>query len=49
VIKLDGSNQGFDRAKIMTRLTNFGADLNMEYLNFDVIVEKIQIGIYSGK
>lgn len=33
----------------MHRLTNLGKDLNMEYLNFDVIVEKIAIGIYSGK
>lgn len=33
----------------MKRLTNLAADLNSNYINLEVIVEKVYSGIYSGK
>lgn len=49
VIKRSGCNQDVDKEKIRKRLTNLGADLNAEYINYDVVVEKVYSGIYSGK
>lgn len=48
VIKRSGCNQLVDKEKIRKRLTNLGADLNAEYINYDVVVEKVYSGIYSG-
>ncbi len=38
-----------DKEKIRKRLVNLGADLNAEYINYEVVVEKVYSGIYSGK
>lgn len=49
ITKRDGSLQLLDQSKIRMRLENLAKGLNMEYINFDVIVNKVYAGIYSGK
>jgi hypothetical protein len=48
VLKRDGSKQTIDKEKIKARLVNLSASLNTKYINFDVIVNKVYSGIYSG-
>mmetsp|Transcript_38373 Transcript_38373/g.36732 ORF Transcript_38373/g.36732 Transcript_38373/m.36732 type:complete len:188 (-) Transcript_38373:111-674(-) len=48
VTKRDGSSQPIDSEKIKKRIRVLSQDLNQNYLNLDVIVNKVQTGIYSG-
>jgi transcriptional regulator NrdR family protein len=48
VIKRNGSQQPIDIEKIRNRFVNKAYGLNMNYINFDVIVNKVSEGIYSG-
>lgn len=49
VIKRDGSKQPIDLNKIRNRFVNKAHDLNQNYINFDVIVNKVSTGVYNGK
>lgn len=49
VTKSDGRQQAFDLEKIRRRLISQSKDLANEYINYDVIMSKVQSGIYSGK
>jgi ribonucleoside-diphosphate reductase subunit M1 len=49
VIKRDGTSQPVDQYKIRKRLVNKSHGLNEKFINFDVIVNKVYNGIYSGK
>lgn len=46
VIKRDGKRQPVNLEKIRARFVNKAAGLNMDYINFDVIVQKVAGGIY---
>ena len=48
VIKRDGTKQPIDVVKIRNRFVNKAHGLNTKYINFDVIVNKVNEGIYSG-
>ena len=48
VIKRDGSQQAVDPVKIRQRLENKSDGLNMEFLNFDVVEQKVLSGIFNG-
>ena len=48
VIKRDGTKQIINQDKIRQRLSNLSDGLNTKYINFDVIVNKVYQGIYSG-
>jgi len=41
VVKRDGSRQPVNLDKIRARFVNKASGLNLDYINFDVIVEKI--------
>lgn len=49
VTKRDGTMQEIDQGKIKQRLVALSDGLNLKYINFDVIVNKVYTGIYSGK
>ena len=49
VVKRDGSRQPVNLDKIRARFVNKGQGLNLDYINFDVIVGKVASGIYQGK
>jgi transcriptional regulator NrdR family protein len=48
VIKRDGSRQPVDLEKIRARFSNKIDGLNMNYINLDIIVQKVANGIYPG-
>ena len=48
VIKRDGTKQPIDLQKIRNRFINKAHDLNTDFINFDVIVNKVSAGSYSG-
>jgi hypothetical protein len=49
VIKRNGERQPLDLLKIKARFMNKAYGLNLKYINFDVLVNKVSSGIYSGK
>jgi len=49
VIKRSGKEQPIDKAKIKRRYLCHSQGLNEEYINYDVIVEKVYSGIYHGE
>jgi len=49
VVKRDGRHEPLDLAKLRRRFEEKSEGLNMEYINFDVIVAKLAEGIYQGK
>lgn len=49
VVKRDGTQQSIDESKIKARIAKMAEGLNAEYLNLDVITQKVMSGIYSGK
>jgi transcriptional regulator NrdR family protein len=49
VIKRNGMQQPIDKEKIRRRLMAHGYGLNEQFINYDVVVEKVYSGIYSGK
>ena len=49
VIKRDGTQAEIRQDKIKERLEGLCYGLNMEYINLDIITEKVFKGIYSGK
>ena len=49
VIKRDGTEAEIKAARIKERLQGLVQDLNMDFINLDVITEKVYKGIYSGK
>jgi hypothetical protein len=46
VVKRDGRQETLDLAKLRRRFEEKGEGLNMEYINFDIIVAKLAEGIY---
>lgn len=48
VIKRDGSRQEICTQKIKTRLERLMEGLNQEFMNLDVVVQKVSEGIYNG-
>ena len=49
VVKRDGTKAEIKAARIKERLQGLVKDLNMDFINLDVITEKVYKGIYSGK
>ena len=49
VIKRDGTKAEIKAVRIKERLQGLVKDLNMDFINLDVITEKVYKGIYSGK
>lgn len=49
VIKRDGSRQEIDIVKIKRRMLCHSQGLNENFINYDVVVNKVFSGIYSGK
>jgi hypothetical protein len=49
VTKRDGSKQTIDKTKIKMRLSELTEGLNSEFLNLDVVIEKVYQGTYPGK
>ena len=49
VIKRDGTKAEIKADRIKERLAGLCDGLNMEYVNLDIITEKVFKGIYSGK
>lgn len=49
VIKRDGAKAEIKAVRIKERLQGLVKDLNMDFINLDVITEKVYKGIYSGK
>ena len=49
IVKRDGSRQPIDLKKIRNRFVNKAHDLNQDFINFDVIVNKVATGVYNGK
>lgn len=49
VIKRNGARQPVNYEKIRARFVNKGTGLNLDFINFDVIVKKVSEGIYQGK
>jgi hypothetical protein len=49
VVKRNSTRQPLNLEKIRARFVNKGAGLNKDFINFDVIVKKIEEGIYQGK
>lgn len=49
VIKRDGSHQEISIAKIRRRMECHSQGLNEKFINYDVVVNKVFSGIYSGK
>jgi hypothetical protein len=49
VIKRDGTKAEIKAIRIKERLQGIVKDLNMDFINLDVITEKVYKGIYSGK
>ena len=48
VIKRDGTKAEIKAVRIKERLQGLVKDLNMDFINLDVITEKVYKGIYSG-
>jgi hypothetical protein len=49
VTKRDGTRAEIKQDKIKERLQGLCDGLNMEYMNLDIITEKVFNGIYNGK
>lgn len=49
VIKRDGKRQPVNVDKIRARFSNKVYGLNMDYINLEIIVQKVVSGIYQGK
>lgn len=49
VVKRDGTRAEIKAVRIKERLQGLVSDLNMDFINLDVITEKVYKGIYSGK
>lgn len=49
VTKRDGSKAEIKAVRIKERLQSLCDGLNMEFVNLDIITEKVFKGIYSGK
>ena len=48
VIKRDGTKAEIQKVRIKERLQGLCHDLNMEFINLDIVTEKVFRGIYSG-
>ena len=48
VIKRDGNQAEIKQIRIKERLQGLCEGLNMDYINLDIITEKVYKGIYSG-
>ncbi len=46
MIKRNGKRQPVNLEKIRARFVNKGQGLNLDFINFDVIVKKVSEGIY---
>ena len=49
VTKRDGSKEPFDKAALKQYLQGFMNGLNEQYINLDIVVEKVSLGMYNGK
>lgn len=49
VTKLDGSKEPFEPTELRTFLEKHLSGLNKEFMNLEIIVDKVQKGIYNGK
>lgn len=49
VVKRDGTKAEIKQIRIKERLQGLTDGLNMDYINLDIITEKVYKGIYSGK
>ena len=49
VVKRDGTKAEIRQERIKERLLGLCDGLNMEYINLDIITEKVFKGIYSGE
>lgn len=49
VVKRDGTRQPVNLEKVRARFVNKASGLNLDYINFEVIVQKVASGIYQGK
>lgn len=49
VTKLDGTQVPFEKSKLKAYLAGFLDGLNKEFLNLDIVVEKVASGLYNGK
>lgn len=49
VIKRNGKRQPVNLDKVRARFVNKGTGLNLDFINFDVVVKKVSEGIYQGK
>ena len=49
VVKRDGTHETLNFDKLRARFENKSYGLNMDYINFEVLVAKLESGIYQGK
>ena len=49
VVKRDGTQSEINMLRIKERLQGLTSGLNMDYINLDVVTEKVFKGIYNGK
>lgn len=49
VVKRDGSRQEVDKHKIKKRMLCHSYGLNEQFINYDVVVNKVLSGIFNGK
>jgi hypothetical protein len=49
VTKRNGEKQPMSKEKLLARLKELTEGLNKEYINLDIVVEKVFIGSYPGK
>lgn len=49
IVKQDGSKVPFESSVLKSKLSNFLNGLNKNYINLDIITEKVSKGIYNGK
>lgn len=47
--KIDGTQEPFENEALKAHLSKYLDGLNKDYLNLDIIVEKVAKGIYNGK
>jgi Ribonucleotide reductase, alpha subunit len=48
VIKRNGQPEEFDVTQVFNQLKKLSFGLNMEYVNLDLIVKKVELGLYDG-
>jgi len=49
VVKRDGTQAEIKAVRIKERLESLCGNLNMDFINLDIITEKVYKGIYNGK